>query len=67
MLVVGDAAANFGQVVLPPVAEDFEVTEASVRRLAELDFEVAVFGHGEPIESGASAAFRRVWSQATVK
>ena len=67
VLVVGDAAANFGQVVLPPVAEDFTVTEASVRRLAELDFDVAVFGHGEPIESGASEAFRRVWSGATVK
>ncbi|MEA2178880.1 MAG: hypothetical protein QOG77_2177 [Solirubrobacteraceae bacterium] len=57
VLVVGDAAANFGQVVPPPVAEDFDVTFASLRKLAGLQFEGAVFGHGPPIASGASAAF----------
>jgi glyoxylase-like metal-dependent hydrolase (beta-lactamase superfamily II) len=65
VLIVGDAAANFGQVVMPPVAEDFAVTEASLRRLAQLDFEAAVFGHGPPIASGASAAFRAAWAPAT--
>jgi len=65
ILVAGDAAANFGQLTLPPVAEDYAVTEASLRRLAELDFEAAVFGHGPPIASGASAAFREAFAPAT--
>jgi glyoxylase-like metal-dependent hydrolase (beta-lactamase superfamily II) len=65
VLVAGDAAANFGQLSLPPVAEDYELTEASLRRLAQLEFESAVFGHGPPIASGASAAFREAWAPAT--
>ena len=64
VLIAGDAAVNFGQVMLPPVAEDWEVTEASIRRLAELDFESAVFGHGAPIATGAGAAFREAWAPA---
>jgi glyoxylase-like metal-dependent hydrolase (beta-lactamase superfamily II) len=65
VLVVGDAAANVERLWLPPVAEDWEVTEASLRRLAELDFEAAVFGHGPPIATGASAAFRQAFAPAT--
>jgi len=57
VLITGDAAANFGQVVPPPVAEDFDTVFASLRRLAGLRFESAVFGHGAPIASGASEAF----------
>ncbi|MGW0882765.1 MBL fold metallo-hydrolase [Streptomyces sp. NPDC002671] len=33
---------------------------ASLRRLADLEAEVACFGHGEPVLSGASAALREV-------
>jgi glyoxylase-like metal-dependent hydrolase (beta-lactamase superfamily II) len=57
VLIAGDAAANFGQVILPPVAADYAVTERSLRALAGLEFEAAAFGHGPVIESGASAAF----------
>ena len=57
VLIAGDAAANFGQVVPPPVAEDFDVTFASLRRLAGLQFGAAVFGHGPVIASGGAAAF----------
>ncbi len=57
VLIVGDAAANFGQVVPPPVAEDFDVVFASLGKLAALDFEAAAFGHGPVIASGASGAF----------
>jgi glyoxylase-like metal-dependent hydrolase (beta-lactamase superfamily II) len=65
VLIAGDAAVNFGAVMLPPVAEDYDVAERSIRRLAELEFESAVFGHGPPIASGASAAFREAWAPAT--
>ena len=33
--------------------------DASLRHIAEFDFEKAVFGHAAPIQSGAAAAFRR--------
>ena len=64
VLVVGDAAANQGALMPAPVAEDHELNAASLRRLAALDFEVAVFGHGEPIHEGASAAFAATWAPA---
>jgi glyoxylase-like metal-dependent hydrolase (beta-lactamase superfamily II) len=65
VLIVGDAAANQGALVPAPIAEDHELNEASMRRLAGLDFEVAVFGHGDPIMEGADAAIRTVWAPAT--
>ncbi|HWI22368.1 MAG TPA: MBL fold metallo-hydrolase [Baekduia sp.] len=58
ILITGDAAVNFGQVRLPPVAEDYELATQSLQQLATLEFEAAVFGHGPPITSGAAAAFR---------
>jgi glyoxylase-like metal-dependent hydrolase (beta-lactamase superfamily II) len=65
VLVVGDAAANQGRLLPAPVAEDHELGEASLRRLAGLDFEVAVFGHGDPITAGAGTAFAAVWAPAS--
>ncbi len=65
VLVVGDAAANQGALMPAPVAEDHALNEASLRRLAGLDFEVAVFGHGDPIMDGADAALRAVWAPAS--
>jgi hypothetical protein len=44
-----------------PVAEDHELNEASLRRLAGMDFEVAVFGHGDTMKQGAAAAFAKAW------
>ena len=58
VLLCGDAAANFDALDIPAVAEDFEVARASARHLAERDFEVAVFGHGQPLRVDASARFR---------
>jgi glyoxylase-like metal-dependent hydrolase (beta-lactamase superfamily II) len=65
ILVVGDAAANQGALMGPPIGEDLELVDASLRRLAELDFEAAVFGHGDPIASGARGAFAAVWAPAS--
>jgi glyoxylase-like metal-dependent hydrolase (beta-lactamase superfamily II) len=64
VLIVGDAAANFGQPLPPPVAEDIELTLTTTRALAERDFASAAFGHGPVIASGASAAFRRSFAGA---
>lgn len=61
--MTADAVANFDGVIGSPVmAEDLDVAERDFHRLAERDFEVAVFGHGAPMLEGASAAFRAVAS-----
>ena len=58
VLIAADAAANQLGLGISPAYEDLEVGRRSLERLARLDFEVAVFGHGNPILKGAAAAFR---------
>ncbi len=56
-LVAGDALNEEGGMVLGPDASftaDMDTANASVQRLAERQFETVVFGHGDPIEGGAS-------------
>jgi glyoxylase-like metal-dependent hydrolase (beta-lactamase superfamily II) len=64
LLFSGDAAQSaFG--LGPPSGpfgmfnEDRVAAAASFRKLAELDFDVACFGHGRPLDRDASLAFRR--------
>lgn len=59
VLFAGDAAANIIGLSYSLGYEDLEEGKASLRRLAGIDFEVAVFGHGKPILSGASDLFAR--------
>lgn len=62
ILFAGDAAANmFGRVGLPigMFSEDMEQARVSMRKIAELDFDAACFGHGTVITGKAHAAFRR--------
>jgi glyoxylase-like metal-dependent hydrolase (beta-lactamase superfamily II) len=65
VLIAGDAAGARGNRVAPPVGavfgmftEDIEEAKRSFRKLADLEFEVAVFGHGNPIRERASEVFR---------
>jgi glyoxylase-like metal-dependent hydrolase (beta-lactamase superfamily II) len=58
VLLTGDAAVNFGGVAIAPVGEDLELSKRTFAQLAERDFEVAAFGHGEPLTDGAADAFR---------
>jgi hypothetical protein len=44
-----------------PFYVDFEEALRSLAILARLEFDVACFGHGRPIPSGAGARFRRKW------
>lgn len=58
-LVAGDAINEQGGMVLgpnPSFTPDMTQANASVRRLAEREYETVVFGHGEPITAGASDA-----------
>jgi len=62
-LFAGDAAASGrGKVRHAPriVAYDRDVAEQSVAKLAGLEFEVAVFGHGAPVKGGAVERFREL-------
>lgn len=57
LLVAGDALnGDAGGVVgpNPRFTEDIDLANASVKRLAEFEYEVALFGHGDPVTSGAS-------------
>ena len=64
LLFAGDAAVN--ALGLGPPSGPFGMfnadraqTRESFRKLAELDFDVACFGHGKPLDKDASRAFRR--------
>ena len=62
VLFAGDAAGGgrHGKVRRSPrmMTDDMAAAEASVARLATLDFQVAVFGHGRAITGGAVERFR---------
>jgi glyoxylase-like metal-dependent hydrolase (beta-lactamase superfamily II) len=62
MLFAGDAAARMpeGRLLVGVFNVDSEAARRSFRKLAELDFEAAFFGHGAPLDKDASLAFRRL-------
>ncbi len=61
VLFVGDAAraTKAGKVVRGYFNRSTPAVDASVKHLAEFEFEFAVFGHASPLLSDASGAFRR--------
>jgi glyoxylase-like metal-dependent hydrolase (beta-lactamase superfamily II) len=62
LLFSGDAAARTpeGQLLRGVFNVDTAQARASFAKLAQLDIEVACFGHGPPLERDASYAFRRL-------
>ncbi|MFD6028254.1 MBL fold metallo-hydrolase [Streptomyces griseoluteus] len=58
VLFTGDAVANVGRTTLGVFNTDRARAVESLHRLAALDAETAVFGHGEPVVHGAAAALR---------
>lgn len=63
ILIVGDAAIHVMGLRYPPVFEDMAVGMASLRRLAGLRFDTAVFMHGKTLNGGASKRFLDKWGQ----
>jgi glyoxylase-like metal-dependent hydrolase (beta-lactamase superfamily II) len=61
LLFAADACANMPTFGYALCYESLEEGKKSLRKLAALDFDVAVFGHGGPIRSGASAKFKEKW------
>jgi glyoxylase-like metal-dependent hydrolase (beta-lactamase superfamily II) len=64
VLIAADAAANVFGLALSPLYEDVAEGRRSLARLAALDFDIACFGHGKPIRSGASRRFGQKWPAA---
>ena len=66
LLVAGDALGiEGGKPTLPGAqfTEDMEEAKRSVAKLAELGFETLLVGHGDPLESGASALVAELAAQ----
>ena len=61
VLIAADAAAHVVGLTLSPMYEDVDEGRRSLSKLAGLEFEVACFGHGKPIKSGASRRFGQNW------
>lgn len=57
VLFAGDVASNMLGLGYMLGYDDIDTGKQSLRKLSGMDFEVAVFGHGRPILSGASQRF----------
>jgi glyoxylase-like metal-dependent hydrolase (beta-lactamase superfamily II) len=63
LLILGDAMTNSDSKLggpSPQYTADMAQAHQSVKKLAKLTFERAVFGHGEPIDKGASQAIAKL-------
>lgn len=64
ILFTGDALSGVPELKLPPRlgCADYPEALATVNKLAELDFELCLFGHGDPLLAGGSSAVRKLIS-----
>ena len=65
VLVAGDALDNTINGLkgpMPEFTEDMPTAEESVRKLAALEPQVILFGHGPPVQRDAAAQLRRLAS-----
>ncbi|MDC7223709.1 MAG: MBL fold metallo-hydrolase [Spirochaetales bacterium] len=62
ILIAGDAAAGGKKPGFPMLFEDEAAGRESLKRLGDLTFRQAVFGHGKALRSEASAQFRRAFT-----
>jgi len=63
LLILGDAMNNTGNQLAgpnPQYTADMAQAHQSVKKLAKLKFQRAVFGHGDPIDKGASQAIAKL-------
>jgi glyoxylase-like metal-dependent hydrolase (beta-lactamase superfamily II) len=58
VLFTGDSVSNVGRTRLGVFNTDRVRAVESLHRLAELDVDTALFGHGDPVTQGAAAALR---------
>ena len=63
VLFAGDAAGNMFGRLGPPLGmytEDMALAKVSIRKLADLEFDAACFGHGRVLKGEANLKFRRL-------
>ena len=63
LLFAADACANVPTFGYALGYENLEDGKQSLRKLAALDFDTVVFGHGSPIVSGGSQKFRQAFAR----
>ena len=61
VLFAADVASNLLRLSWSIIYEDFEEGKRSLAKIANLDFDVACFGHGKEIVGGAAEKFRQKW------
>jgi glyoxylase-like metal-dependent hydrolase (beta-lactamase superfamily II) len=61
VLFAVDTCAHMMGLGLSIGYEDLEEGKRSLKKLAQLDFQIACFGHGKPIMRNASSQFRAKW------
>jgi glyoxylase-like metal-dependent hydrolase (beta-lactamase superfamily II) len=60
-LFIGDAASNVTRLGVSMVYEDHTQASLDLERISQIDFDNALFSHGEPIVGGADEAFAALW------
>jgi glyoxylase-like metal-dependent hydrolase (beta-lactamase superfamily II) len=63
VLFAGDAATNLPRLGVGPIYEHIDEGMRSLRRLADLQFETALFSHGRPLAPQAAERFRARFSE----
>ena len=61
LLIAGDALNGQGGGLVganPSFTADMDEANDSIRKLAELEFDTVVFGHGDPVINGGSGAVK---------
>jgi glyoxylase-like metal-dependent hydrolase (beta-lactamase superfamily II) len=62
VLFTGDAATNLPRLSVGPIYEDVDEGMRSLRKLADLQFETALFSHGRLLSPRAAERFRARFS-----
>lgn len=62
LLIAGDLCANIFGLALSTIYEDITLGIKSIKEVAALNFDKAVFGHGSPIHSKANLKLRKKFS-----
>lgn len=60
VLIAADVCSNLLGLGYSPIYEDLDEGRRTLKKLSQLRFETAVFGHGKPLH-GADAKFRKKW------
>ena len=61
VLIAGDTCQNTMGLSWSLGYEDFAAGQRSLAQIAQLNFEIACFGHGKAILKAASAQFKKKW------